>query len=105
MALWDDVCNELLADPAVQKGMLFGHRGVKLERKVFAFEFHDDLVVKLGSERAGALTAAGEATLFDPMGGRPMRAWAQLPHPANGDPLRAWVALAEEAKALVAGLV
>jgi len=101
MALWGDVCNELLADPAVAKGLFFGHRGAKLGRKVFAFEFHDDLVVKLGPERAEALRAAGEATLFDPMGGRPMRAWAQMPQPASGDPVRAWTALAEEAKGFV----
>lgn len=57
--------------------------------------------MKLGTERVAELVAEGLATEFDPMGGRPMKAWAQLP-PGDGDPAIGWIAYAEEAKGFVA---
>ena len=98
--LFDEVLEALLADPDVTRGMTFGHRAAKLGRKVFACDFDGELVVKLGRERVDELVASGRATRFDPMGGRPMRDWAQVP-PPDGD-LRPWVELAEEAKLAVA---
>jgi hypothetical protein len=99
--LFDEVLAILQADPAVNRGMTFGHRAAKLGRRVFACDVDGDLVVKLGRERVDELVAAGRATRFDPMGGRPMRDWAQVPAP-DGD-IAGWVALAEEAKLLLAG--
>ena len=98
--LFDEVLEALQADPAVRRGMTFGHRAAKIGRKVFACDADGDLVVKLGRERVDELVNAGRAVRFDPMGGRPMRDWAQVPAP-DGD-VRPWVALAEEAKLLVA---
>ena len=49
------------------------------------------------------LQEAGAARVFDPMGGRPMNAWALVPEAESGDPLLAWVELAEEAKLYLAG--
>ena len=98
--LFDDLLAVLRADPAVTRGMTFGHRAAKLGRRVFACDVDGELVVKLGRERVDELVAAGRATRFDPMGGRPMRDWAQVPAP-DGD-LAAWVTLAEEAKLVVA---
>ena len=92
--------DELQADPRVAGGMMFGHRAAKLASKVFCIDFDGELVVKLGAERVQELAAEGTATVFDPMGGRPMTGWAQVP-PGSGDPLEAWLALAEEAKTVV----
>ena len=72
--LFDELLAVLQADPAVIRGMTFGHRAAKLGRRVFACDVDGDLVVKLGRERVDELVAAGRATRFDPMGGRPTRA-------------------------------
>lgn len=102
MALFDDVLEELQADPGVSRGVLFGHPGAKLGKRVFACEVDGDLLVKLGAERVVELQRAGAARVFDPMGGRPMNAWALVPETEDGDPLRAWVEFAEEAKLYLA---
>ena len=102
MALFDDVLDELLADPAVKRGVFFGHPGAKLGKRVFACEVDGDLLVKLGAERVVELQNEGLARVFDPMGGRPMNAWALVPERHDGDPLREWVELAEEAKLYLA---
>ena len=98
MAVWDDVIEELCADPQVGRGMMFGRRAAKLGRRVFAFERDDDIVVKLGPERSAALTEAGLASIFQPGGYGPMTNWAVVPQADSGDPVAAWVELAEEAK-------
>ena len=102
VALFDEVLDELLADPAVARGVFFGHPGAKLGKRVFACEVEGDLLVKLGAERVAELQEAGAARVFDPMGNRPMNAWALVPEPEDGDPLREWVELAEEAKLYLA---
>jgi hypothetical protein len=98
--LFDELLAVLQADPAVTRGMTFGHRAAKLGRRMFAYDFDGDLVVKLGRERVDELVAAGRATRFHPVGRRPMRDWAQVPSPDRD--LAGWVALAEEAKLVVA---
>ena len=99
MALFDDVLDELLADPAVKRGVFFGHPGAKLGKRVFACEVEGD---QLGAERVVELQQAGAARVFDPMGSRPMNAWALVPEPPDGDSVREWVELAEEAKLYLA---
>lgn len=101
MGLWHDVCEEVCADPDVSRGYVFGNPGLKLGRKVIGCEFDGDLVVKLGAERVTELVGAGAARAFDPMGGRPMKAWAQISEPDSGDPREEWIALVEEAKGVV----
>ena len=90
----------LAADPEVSRGKMFGHAGARLGRKFFAMEYEEDVVVKLGPERVAALVASGRARQFEPMAGRPMSGWAQVP-PGEGDPVPFWAELADEAKALV----
>ncbi len=102
--IWEAVREELCADPRVSPGTFFGCSGVKFGRRIFAFEFHGDLVVKLGApDAAAAVQAGGEAGVrhFDPHGSRPMKAWVQFPVADTGDPVRAWLELAEEAKQFV----
>ena len=98
MTLWDDVMEELCADPQVTSGAFFGRRAAKLGRRVFAFERDDDIVVKLGPDRVNELVEADQASVFQPRGYGPMNNWAVVPPPDSGDPVAAWVELAEEAK-------
>jgi hypothetical protein len=97
---YDAVAHELLADPAVAAGMLFGHRCLKVGGKVFACEHDGDLLAKLPRERIAELKAQGGSD-FEP-GGHKMGGWVKVPEP-DGDAVRAWTALADEAKAFVAG--
>jgi hypothetical protein len=97
-SLWDDVLEELCADPQVSRGVFFGRQAAKLGRRVFAFERLDDIVVKLGPERVDEMVEAGRASVFQPGGHAPMGNWAVVPPTDSGDPVAAWVELAEEAK-------
>ena len=90
----------LEADPDVSRGKMFGHAGARLGKKFFAMEYEEDVVVKFGRERVEALVASGRARQFEPMAGRPMSGWAQVPA-GDGDPVAFWAELADEAKALV----
>ena len=68
---------------------MFGHAGARIGKKFFAMEYDEDVVVKLGPERVEALVAGGRARQFEPMAGRPMNGWAQVP-PGDGDPVPFW---------------
>ena len=94
---YQEVVDELVADPDVEDGKMFGMRAAKLRGTAFASLFDGELVVKLGAERVHELVESGLATRFDPMGGRPMKEWAQV---SDGHP--DWLQLVEEAKAFVA---
>lgn len=96
MTRFAELLDDLQADPDVARGMTFGHVAAKLGKKVFAWDFDGELVVKLGAERVDQLVADGLGTRFDPMGGRPMKAWLQVGEDAD------WYALTDEAKAFVA---
>jgi hypothetical protein len=98
---YEAVAHELLADPAVVTGRLFGHPCLKIGGKVFACEHEGELLIKLPPERLGELKADG-ARDFTPMGRR-MNGWVKVPEP-DGDAVAAWTALADEAKAFVAEL-
>jgi hypothetical protein len=95
---YEAVAHELLADPGVVTGKLFGHPCLKVGGKVFACEHEGELLVKLPPERIDELKAAG-ARDFMPMG-RKMGGWVKVPEP-DGDAVGAWTDLAEEAKAFV----
>jgi TfoX/Sxy family transcriptional regulator of competence genes len=91
--------DELLADPEVTEGQMMGNPALKLGRAMFGGLFDDELIVKVGRERAAELIEAGRAQPFDPSGaGRPFKDWAQVHEPPDD-----WLALAEEAKALARG--
>jgi hypothetical protein len=86
--------HELLVDPAVSEGQMMGMAALKVGSKMFGGLAGEELVVRIGRERAGELIEAGRATPFDPSGrGRPMKDWARLAEPTDD-----WLALAEEAK-------
>jgi len=96
---YEAMAHELLADPAVSAGKLFGHPCLKIGGKVFACEHDGDLLIKLAPERLAELKAAG-AYDFEPMG-RKMGGWIKTPEP-DGEAVAVWTDLAEEAKAFVA---
>ena len=95
---YEAVAHELLADPQVVTGKLFGHACLKIGGKVFACEHEGDLLIKLPADRLEELKAGG-ARDFMPMG-RKMGGWVKVAEP-DSDPVAAWTDLAEEAKAFV----
>lgn len=82
----------------VKPSMAFGMPCLKLNGKVFAGLWREAMVFKLAGEQHAAGLALPGAGLFEPMAGRPMKAWVQVPlaHAA------AWPALAEQALQCVA---
>jgi hypothetical protein len=98
---YEAVAHELMADPAVSAGQLFGHPCLKIGGKVFACDHEGELLTKLPPERIDEVKATEGGHDFTPMG-RPMGGWVKVPEPEH-DPVDAWTSLAEEAKAFVAG--
>jgi hypothetical protein len=80
---YDAVADDLVTAGATRARM-FGMPSLKIGGKAFAGYSQGALVVKLrGEAHAQALALAG-ATLFDPMGGRPMKEWVVIP-PEHAD--------------------
>lgn len=96
----DDLADEL-APLGVLRGMIFGHHGLKTERrKVFCFERGDSMVFKFtGSAYDDACDLPG-VTLFAPGGERPMTGWVVVLE-AHAD---RWPQLAQRAFECVSAL-
>src|SRR5450759_3137571 len=79
-ARFDAVLDELTNELDIVGASMFGMPSMKRRGgKAFAGLYGDDMVFKLEGElHATALALAG-AHLFEPMAGRPMRAWVQVP--------------------------
>ena len=80
-ARYDELADDLAARHGdVDLGKMFGMPCVKRAGKAVAGYYQGDMVFKLpdaaARERALALD---DAHLFDPMGGRPMNEWVQVP--------------------------
>lgn len=92
-ARYDDLAADLEARHGeVALGKMFGMPCVKRAGKAVAGYYQGDMVFKLPDPEARehALALDG-AHLFDPMGGRPMKEWVQVP-PAHAE---RWPELAE----------
>lgn len=88
-----ELVQELLVNPSVSEGQMMGMPALKFASKMFGGLFEDDLVLKLGRDRAAELISSGRASAFDPSGrDRPMKDWARLPEPSTD-----WLHLAREA--------
>ena len=61
--------------PDLAKAKGFGSKGLKVKRKMFAFQSKGRLVVKLPAERVDELIAARIGERFDPGHGRLMKEW------------------------------
>jgi hypothetical protein len=95
---YDALAAALSAQGSAVAGRMFGMPVLKAGGKAFAGYFRGSMTFKLDEpRRSEALSIAG-AALFDPMGGRPMREWVQVPAAAADR----WRELAEAALAYVA---
>jgi len=83
--------------PAIAQGKGFGSKGLKVKRKMFAFQSKGRLVVKLPAERVTALEKAGDGERFDPGHGRLMKEWLAV------EDQKLWSRLAREALEFAAG--
>jgi len=91
-ALVDELTNEL----DIVAVSMFGMPSVKRRGgKTFAGVYGDDMVFKLDGEAHAAALALEGAQLFEPMAGRPMKAWVQVPPTHETQ----WADLARKAEA------
>lgn len=94
VAEYDSIAAALTKKGSVEASQMFGMPTLKVKGKAFAGLFKDAMVFKLkGVHHAAALALTG-AKLFDPMGGRPMKEWVQVPMQHAS----AWVKLSERAR-------
>jgi len=95
-ARFDALVDELKNELDVVGASMFGMPSIKRRGgKAFAGLSGDDMVFKLdGDEHAAALALEG-AHLFEPMAGRPMKAWVQVPPTHETQ----WADLARKAEA------
>lgn len=89
---WDALVETQLGEPGVKEGRMFGWPCLKVERKVYACDSGNGLVLKLPEERVREEIEAGRGEEFAPMQGRVMREWVRI-----GDPQH-WPALTDEAR-------
>ena len=80
MARFAALLDELSSERDVVKAAMFGMPGIKRRGgKAFCGLYGDDMIFKLqGEDHARALSLEG-AHLFEPMAGRAMKAWVQVP--------------------------
>jgi len=80
IARFTALLEELSANRDVVKASMFGMPGIKRRGgKAFCGLYGEDMIFKLaGEDHARALSLQG-AHLFEPMAGRPMKAWVQVP--------------------------
>jgi len=94
LELYEQVLAELqLRQPGIANKKMFGMPSLMIGGKPFAGLRGEDMIFKLGGEALARALALPGAKPFDPMGGRPMKAWVQVP-PEHSD---IWPDLAEEA--------
>ncbi len=79
IGLFDHIANLLALRPGVSRGKMFGMPVVKVNSKAFIGMSNDKMVFKLAeTERTAALKLAG-ARFFEPMEGRAMKEWVEVP--------------------------
>jgi len=93
---FDAVVEELTNELDVVSASMFGMPSIKRRGgKAFAGLYGDDMVFRLeGAAQEKALALDG-AHLFEPMAGRPMKAWVQVPPTHETQ----WAELARKAEA------
>jgi hypothetical protein len=93
---FDAVVDELKNELDIVGTSMFGMPSVKRRGgKAFAGLYGDDMVFKLEGEAHEAALALDGAHLFEPMAGRPMKAWVQVPPTHETQ----WADLARKAEA------
>jgi hypothetical protein len=89
---YDEITEQLSHLAPIVSSQMFGMPTVKLDGKAVFGLFGDDMVFKLPIEQVAPALAMPGATLFDPMGGRPMKQWVQVPF----DQADSWLDLAQK---------
>ena len=88
-----------LADRGVKRGSMFGAPSLKAGTKVVCSVWADDLVVKLPPDDLAVALKLKGSSLFEPIAGRAMKEWAQVPF-AHA---KCWPGLVEAALGYVGG--
>jgi len=83
----------LPADPRIVIRPMFGHTAAFVNGHMFAGTFGAQVFVRLDEPSRAELLAMAGAKRFEPMKGRPMREYVQLPEALLGEPqqARTWV--------------
>jgi hypothetical protein len=80
MARFDALLDQLSGERDVLKASMFGMPGIKRRGgKAFCGLYGDDMIFKLQGEDHVRALSLEAAHLFEPMAGRPMKAWVQVP--------------------------
>jgi hypothetical protein len=95
-ARFDAVVDELAQELDIVGASMFGMPSLKRRGgKAFAGLYGDDMVFKLAGDAQSDALALDGAHLFEPMPGRPMKAWVQVPPTHETQ----WTELARKAEA------
>jgi hypothetical protein len=77
---FEAVVDELKSELDIVGASMFGMPSIKRRGgKAFAGLYGDDMVFKLEAEARDDALALDGARIFEPMAGRPMKAWVQVP--------------------------
>jgi hypothetical protein len=91
---YEEIADDLVARGLAERAKMFGMPSLKARGTAIGGFYDGDMVVKLTDEASrSAALAFEEAHPVDPMDGRPMKEWVQVPA-AHADE---WPRLAEEA--------
>jgi len=96
---YGEVVAEIVAGSAATASKMFGMPCLKVGGKAFAGLSGEAMVFKLPEEGRSRALALPGAHLFEPMAGRPMREWVEVPAGRAAD----WAELGWAALAYVAG--
>ncbi len=95
---YDAVVEEVTATSPATSSKMFGMPCLKSDSgKAFAGFYQEAMVFKLGGEAHTKALALPGARLFDPMQGRPMKAWVEVP----AEHAALWLELARQAHSFV----
>ncbi|MBY6036613.1 TfoX/Sxy family protein [Fictibacillus nanhaiensis] len=76
---YNQIAEHLKVTKHAAKGSMFGAKCIKVNRKVFAMFFQDEMVFKLPPERHNHVLSLEGTHLFEPMPGRQMKEWVSVP--------------------------
>src|SRR4051812_28838611 len=76
---YDALADDLATQPNVVRAKMFGMPSVKVNGNAFLGFYDGNLICKLSKADLASALKLKSAQLFDPMGGRPMKEWAQIP--------------------------
>ena len=91
----DQLVEDLCAAADVQRSVMFGMPSIRRRGgTAFAGLYGEDMVFKLSGDAHAEALALAWSHLFEPMAGRPMRQWVQVPSAHRGQ----WLELARLAE-------